>query len=168
LDHWQSYIPFAVIALVFVLRLRQINRHRRIHLWRLLVAPALVSVVALALMTSAAPDAKGFAAFVGAMVPGVAVGWQRARFMAMEYDRESDSLSVRTSPVALVFLLAIMVLRRMVLWTAGVFGGAAGAMAGGAHQAMWPIDGLIGFGLAMVVAQNVELWLRARKLRAAS
>jgi hypothetical protein len=163
-DHWQSYIPFAVIALVFVLRLRQVNRHRRIHLGRLLVAPVLVTVVALALLISSPPDLKGTAVFIGAMVPGVAVGWQRARFMKMQYDRETDSLSVRISPVAVVFLLAIMVLRRLVLWSAG----ASAPVTAGAPHAMWPIDGLIGFALAMVVAQNVELWLRARKLREAA
>jgi len=163
-EQWQSYLPFVVIALVLAIRMRRINRERRMHLGRLLVSPTIIVVVAGYMVATATPDLIGFAIAAGAMAAGAAVGWQRARFMTIAYDPQTDIFTMKQSPAAVLFLVAIIVVRRAVL-----FGMPASPMAAGnplAH-AMWPIDGVIGFGLAMVIAHNVELYLRARRMKAA-
>jgi hypothetical protein len=156
---WQSYLPFVVIAIVFLIRLRTINRERRMHLGRLLVGPTIVALFAVWLLITATPDWVGLAIAAGAMTIGALAGWQRARLMTIAYDPQSDTFTVRQSPVALAFLIGIIVVRRVVLYAAPVQGF-------GIAHAMWPIDGLIGFGLGMVMIHNGELWLRARRLRA--
>ncbi|WP_428332017.1 hypothetical protein [Novosphingobium sp.] len=163
-EQWQSYLPFIIIALVLAIRLRRINRERRMHLGRLLVAPTIIVVVAGYLAATATPDLTGVGIAAGAMVIGGIVGWQRARFMTIAYDPAVDVFTMKQSPAAVLFLIAIMLVRRVVMAEMPVSHiGAGVSMA----RAMWPIDGLIGFGLAMVIAHNTELYLRARRMKAA-
>jgi len=159
-EQWQSYLPFVVIALVFALRLRRINRERRMHLGRLLVAPTIILVVAGYLVATATPDLVGFAIAVGGLVIGGVVGWQRARFTRIAYDPQGDIFTMRQSPAAVIFLVGIMIVRRVIMVEMP-------AMTAGASMAHMTIDGLIGFGLAMVIAHNGELYLRARRIKAA-
>ncbi len=161
--HWQSYLPFFVIAVVLAIRLRRMNHERRMHPWRLLIGPVIIALFAAGLLITATPDTTGLAIGAGGVAIGTVIGWQRARLMKMAYDRQSETFSIRQSPAALIFVIAIMVLRRVII-PAQPIGGAIGHAV--TARALWPIDGLIGFGLAMVVAHNAELWLRARKLRA--
>jgi len=161
-EQWQTYLPFVVIALVCAIRLRRINRERRMHLGRLAVAPAIIVLVAGYLVVTATPDLIGVAIAAGGMVVGAAVGWQRARFMKIAYDPQGDIFTMRQSPAALVFLIGIMVVRRLLLYELPVSHMTAGASL---TRTMWPIDGLIGFALAMVIAHNGELYVRAQRLR---
>ncbi|WP_420381746.1 hypothetical protein [Novosphingobium sp.] len=163
-EQWQSYLPFIIIALVLAIRLRRINRERRMHLGRLLVAPTIIVVAAGYLIAAATPDLVGLGIAAGAMLVGAGVGWQRARFMKIAYDPATDIFMMKQSPAAVLFLVAIMLVRRVVLAELPVSHfGADVSLA----RAMWPIDGLIGFGLAMVIAHNAELYLRARRMKAA-
>ena len=160
---WQPYLPFLVIGVSLVIRLRRVNRARRMHLWRLLVGPTLLGLAAIYLAISMPPDLAGAGIFAGGAAVGTALGWQRARLMKIVYDPPSDSFTLQQSPLAVALLIGVMLLRRLVL-------PGAAAMQGGGHSphAMWLIDGLIGFGLGTIVAQNTELWLRAKALRAAT
>jgi hypothetical protein len=157
-----SLIPFLVIGIVLVIRLRRVNKARRMHLGRLLVGPAILSLAAIYLAVTMPPDLAGAAIFIGGAAVGAALGWQRARLMKIVYDPASDSFTLQQSPWAVALLVGAMLLRRLVLPSAV-------AMQGGhSPHAMWLIDGLIGFGLGTVVAQNTELWLRAKALRLAT
>jgi hypothetical protein len=162
-DPWQTYIPFVAIGIALLIRLRRVNRARRMHLWRLAVGPTLLGLAAIYLAVSVPPDLAGVAIFAGAAAAGAALGWQRARLMKIAFDPATNSFTLQQSPWAVALLIGIMLLRRLLL--PGV-----GAMQGGAHMphAMWLIDGLIGFGLGTIVAQNTELWLRAKALRVAA
>ena len=159
---WQSYLPFVVIALIFAIRMRRINRERRMHLGRLAIAPAIIVLVAGYLVATATPDRVGMAIAAGGLALGAAVGCQRARFMKIAYDSQADIFTMRQSPAALIFLIGIMIVRRLILYELPVSHMTAGASL---TRTLWPIDGLIGFALAMVIAHNAELYLRARKLR---
>jgi len=160
---WQSYLPLVVIAAIFALRLRNVNRDRRLRLGQLLVAPLIVAMAAVFVFTTMALDWTGLAIMGAGLVAGAALGWQRARLMKIAYDPVSATFTIRQSPFALVLLIGVIVLRRLAMGAATGPGPHSAAMA---PQAVWTIDGLIGFGLAMVVTTNTELWLRARKLRA--
>lgn len=161
---WQPYLPLLVIGVLLVIRLRRVNKARRMHLGRLLVGPIILSVAAISLAVTTPPDMGGAAIFVGAAAAGAVLGWQRARLMKIAYDPASDSFTLQQSPWAVALLIGVMLLRRVILPNGG-------AMAdGGAHMphSLWLIDGLIGFGLGTIGAQNTELWLRARAVRAAA
>ncbi len=163
-EQWQSYLPFVIIALVLAIRLRRMNRERRMHMGRLLIAPTIIVAFAAYIVATATPDLTGVGIAAAAMVVGAAVGWQRARFMKIAYDPASDIFTMKQSPAAVLFLIAIMLVRRVVMHEMPMAHVGAGVSL--AH-AMWPIDGVIGFGLAMVVAHNAELYLRARRMKAA-
>jgi hypothetical protein len=159
---WLSYLPLAVIAVVFALRARAINRPQRMHLGRLAIAPAIVALIAVWLLATVPPDAIGLAASACGIIAGIALGWQRARLVAITHDPATDTFTMKQSPFALVLLLAIVVLRRVIMHATLATDPHTAAMA---PEALWTIDGLIGFALAMVVTRNGELWLRARRLR---
>lgn len=159
---WQPYLPFVAIGVVLLLRLRRVNKAQRMRLGRLLAGPIIVGTLAVFLFFSAPPGLAGLAIFVGGAIVGAALGWQRARLMKVAFDPVSGTFTLRQSPWAVVLLIGIMVLRRLLL---------PGVVQGGSSHlphAMWVIDGAIGFGLGSVVAHNIELWLRARALRAST
>ena len=158
---WQPFLPFVAIAVVLALRLRNINRTRRMHLGRLLVAPIIVGLLAIYLFMSVPPDGAGLAIFAVGLAVGAAIGWQRARLMKVSYDPASNTFSLKQSPLAVVLLIAIMLLRRLALPGVAMSGGATNI-----PRALGLINGLIGFGLGTVMAHNLELWLRARAMRA--
>jgi hypothetical protein len=162
---WLSYLPLVVIAVVFALRARSVNRPRRMHLGRLVIAPVIVALIAVWLLATMPPDATGLAASGCGIIVGIALGWQRARLVAIAYEPSSDTFTMKQSPFALVLLLAIVVLRRVIMHATVATDPHTTAMA---PEALWTVDGLIGFALAMVVTRNGELWLRARKLRGES
>jgi hypothetical protein len=161
---WQPYIPLLVIGVLLVVRLRRVNKARPMHLWRLAVGPGILGLAAIYLAVSVPPDLAGVAIFAGAAGAGAALGWQRARLMKIAFDPATNSFTLQQSPWALALLIGVMLLRRLLLPSAAAMQG------GGGHSqhAMWLIDGLIGFGLGTIVAQNTELWLRARALRVAA
>lgn len=160
---WQTYLPFVVIAVVFLLRLRNVKTARRMRLGRLLVGPIIVGLLAADLFFSVPPDTAGIAIFAGGLAAGAALGWQRARWMKVSFDPATGMFMLKQSPLALVLLIGVMVVRRLFLP-----GGSVTMEPGfaAAPHAMWIIDGLIGFGLGTISAQNVELYRRARTLRA--
>jgi hypothetical protein len=160
---WQSCLPFVLIGIIVLIRLRRASKARRMHLGRLLVAPIMLGVVAIYMAFVAPPGWTGAAIFALAAAAGSMLGWQRARLMKIVFDPVTNSFTVQQSPWAVVLLIGIMLLRRTLL---PQFAG----LQGGAHtpHAMWLIDGVIGFGLGTIVAQNSELWLRARALRTAT
>ena len=159
---WQTYLPLVTIGVVLLIRLRRAAKARRMHVWRLLVGPTILGLLAIYLAVSLPPDRTGIAIFAAAAAGGVALGWQRARLMKIVFDPVTDTFTLQQSPWAVALLIGVMLLRRVLLPQFA-------AMQGGAHMphATWLIDGLIGFGLGTIVAQNTELWLRARALRAA-
>jgi hypothetical protein len=163
-DSWQTYIPFVAVGIALLIRLRRVNRARRMHLWRLAVGPTLLGLAAIYLAVTMPPDLAGVAIFAGAAAAGSALGWQRARLMKIAFDPATNSFTLQQSPWAVALLIGIMLLRRLLL------PGVAAMQGGGGHsaQAMWLIDGLIGFGLGTIVTQNTELWLRAKALRVAA
>ena len=160
---WQHYLPILIIGIVLVIRLRRVNQARRMHLWRLAIGPVILGLGAIFLAVTMPPDLAGLAIFVGGAAIGSALGWQRARLMKIAYDPASDSFTLQQSPLAVALLIGVMALRRFFLPSAVTVQGA-----GHSPHAMWLIDGLIGFGLGMIVAKNAELWLRAKSLRAAT
>ncbi len=151
-------ITAAVIAVVMALRFRNIGKMRRLRLETLWIIPA-IYVALTALTFAAMPPAPAIWPYIAiALVVGAAVGWQRGKMMHIEVDSETHTLNQRTSPAALLFIIAIVLVRN----GAGML-----ARQGGLHINVVTItDIAMVFALGMFATQRVEMFLRARRLLA--
>jgi hypothetical protein len=166
----QYLIPLVIIVPVFLLRARRMGRQQRLRLGLLWIRPAILLFGCAAVLLL--PSQRGAAPIqllpldwavlaLGALV-GAIGGWYLGRTMAIEVHPENGTLMVRTSPVGLMVLLGLVVLRMAVRGEAGVFA---------ADWAVRPaviVDALIVFSAAMFTVRSLEMYLRAKKVMAAS
>jgi hypothetical protein len=87
---------------------------------------------------------------------GAAIGWYRGKMMQIHVDPQTHALNQKASPVAMLFILAIIAVR---------YGLRAEAPALGLNINL-VTDASIAFALAMFTAVRVEMFIRARKLLA--
>jgi hypothetical protein len=148
-----------ILVVVAVMALR-FSRPRPLKLERLWVRPAIFLVIIASTLVNAPPDPSPLTILIllaGAAV-GAAAGWQRGRFMRIIVDPDSHDLTTRASPLGMVFIVALLgirvVLRGAVMRTVAVPGLSPVALT----------DGLIVLVGVMMGIQNLEMWLRARRL----
>lgn len=150
----------AFIAFVLAMRLRRMQRGRRLRLEWLWVVPALYGALAASLLYVSSPTAAIWGACAVALLIGAALGWQRARFVTLSIDPDSHALSQRESPLAILFILLLIAIRLGV------------RALGEAEAAVWHVsvmaitDILVVFALGLFAAQRIELWWRGSALLA--
>ena len=154
-----TLLPFVIIAIVLGLRLRSMSRERLLKLGNLWVVPAVYTVVAASTMIALPPPPIGWALVIAGLALGLALGWYRGRFIHIHRDSETGELRQRASPLAMLLLLAIIVLK---LGARQVFGATAARQRG--STAMLLTDAFVGFALGLLSATRLELYLRARRL----
>jgi len=93
------------------------------------------------------------------VVAGAVLGWHRAKLIRIERNAETGKLMKRASPLAMLLLVALIVLK---LGARMIFGETAAGQPGSA--AMLMTDAFIGFALGLLSATRLELYLRARHL----
>jgi hypothetical protein len=103
-------------------------------------------------------DPLSLAIFALALAVGAGLGWQRGRFMRIDVHPETHDVTSRASPVGMIFIVAILALRLLLRGAALESRSALGLPAAAIT------DGLILLLGAMIVAQSLEMWLRARRL----
>lgn len=157
----QSVLPFVVIAIVFALRFRNLNKPRPFSAGRLWLIPAILAVTVTFFLVSFPPSALGWLVITFAVVVGALAGVKRGQWMRLERDPQTGGLLMRQSPAALIFLLGILIARRVLAYEVGT-APAADASGHFAPEAMLITDGLMAFALAMVVLMRWTLWQRAR------
>ncbi len=163
-QNWlQTLLPFLILAVVFALRFRNMKKARPLKVGRLWIAPALITLVAGFVLVTMPPSALGWLAFFGSAAIGAAVGWKRAHLMHLERDPESGDLMMRQTPAALILLLGIVGVRRLVSYESSGSAASTGSSGKLAGTALVFTDAALGFGLGMVVAMRLTLWLRARE-----
>jgi hypothetical protein len=152
-------VPLTIVLLVVVVRNRRPRRLRIESLW---IWP-LVYLVLLATSLASAPPpltAASIGLIALGFVIGAALGWQRARFVEIHIHPETHDLTSRASPIGLVFIFAIFVMR----YAARDF------MAGEAvflHLSLVAIgDAFLVLAVAMLSAQRLEVWRRATRVLA--
>jgi hypothetical protein len=153
---WISYaVTIAIVVVVFALRMRRMGQMRPLKLETLWVVPVLYLLVA-ALMFWSLPPTRwvGIASLV-ALLLGAGVGWQRGAMMHIHVDPETHALNQKASPAAMIFLIALIVLRSGARAVLGETGGVSPAML---------TDPLIAFALGMFTLTRVEMYLRAKRL----
>jgi hypothetical protein len=152
-------LPFVIIAVVLALRFRSMSRERPLKLGTLWVVP----VVYLLLVVSLTPPPFGWGLLLLGLLIGVAIGWHRGKLIRIAHDPKTGELSQRASPLAMLLLAALVVLK---LGARAIFGDTAATQPG--SSAMLLTDAFLGFALGLLSATRLELYLRARRLLASS
>jgi len=152
---WASYaITIGIVVIVLALRLRRAGQMRPLKLGSLWIVPAVYLAVAAVMFIQLPPTGWVAVACVVGLALGAALGWQRGRLMHIDVDPETHALNQKASPAAMLFLIALIVIR-MIARTALGEGNVSPAML---------IDPLIAFALGMFTLQRVEMYLRAKRL----
>ena len=156
----QLYASIIAIAVAVAIVAWRNRRPQKLRMERLWVRPMLFAlIIAASLVSSPAPlTAVSIGLLFIAVAIGAGLGWQRGRFMRIEVDPETHAVTSRASVVGVVFIVAILALR-MVLRSSALEGHAALGV-----PAIAITDALVLLLGAMIVTQNLEMWLRARGL----
>lgn len=162
----EQLIPLIVIAVVVPLVLLRNRRPRTLRPEFLWVSPLIVVLAIGAGLFAINASGKGampadplslLIIAVGVAL-GAAFGWQRGRMTTIHKDADGV-LKAQASPIGLLIIIAVLVARRALEpWLE-------------AHAADWHVNPLaiieafMLFAAAMVVAQRVEMFIRARNIR---
>jgi hypothetical protein len=152
-------VPLAVVLLVVVLRN---SRPRRLRIERLWLYPAIYLVLLATTLAAAPPPVTPLSVglLIAAFALGAALGWQRGRFMQIHIHPETHDLTSRASPIGLVFIFGVLVLRYA---ARDLLAGQAGAL----HLPVVAIgDAFIVLAVAMLSVQRLEVWMRASRMLA--
>jgi hypothetical protein len=154
-----TLIPLGVAAVIIVLRN---SRPRELKIDRLWILPLTYIVLLGAALYEAPPPVTtlSISLLVGAFVIGAAIGWQRARLVQIHIHPETQALTSRASPIGILFIFAVLLLRYGVRYLA----------ADGTAMLHVPViaigDALIVLTVAMLAVQRVEVWRRATRMLA--
>jgi p-aminobenzoyl-glutamate transporter AbgT len=145
-------VSLLLIAAVLMLRNR---RARPLRIERLWLRPAISIAFALVFLFSYPPplSAVSVAVVLLGLAVGAAVGWQRGRFMRIEVDPATHAMTARMSQLGMVLVLAFFAARYLL----------RGAFLGPVPAASLT-DALMLSAAAMMLAQQTEVSLRARRL----
>lgn len=148
-------VSIAIVIIVLTLRMRRMGKMRPLKIENLWIVPVVYLAVA-ALMFYQLPP-RGWVAIASAagLAIGAAVGWQRGKMMHIHVDPDTHALNQKASPTAMIFLVALIVVRMAARGILGQEGGVSPAML---------TDPLIAFALGMFTLTRLEMYLRARRL----
>jgi hypothetical protein len=155
-------LPFVIIAVVIAFRLRTMSRERPLKLGTLWIVPAVYLLLTAWILFALPPTGLGWGLLAVGLIIGSVLGWHRGKLIHIDRNPETGDLRQKASPLAMILLLALIVLK---LGARAIFGEtAAGHPASGA---MLLPDAFIGFALGLLSATRLELYLRAQRLVAA-
>ena len=160
---WATLIPIAIAMGLVILRN---SRARRLRIEAMWIAPVIiVALIGLNFYGEAArgglnltPVSLGLDA--AAVALGAVLGWWRARFTNITIDPDTHELTSRASPLGMVVIMAILVIRTLVRTYTAQNAGALG---------QWgpPVaDALLVMSVGLVCAQRFEIFTRASRLLA--
>ncbi|KQM60007.1 MULTISPECIES: CcdC protein domain-containing protein [unclassified Sphingomonas] len=158
-----TLMPVAIVALVVAIRWWRGQKMRPLRLETLWVMPAILTIVAGGLFYSFPPSGWGWMVCAVAAGAGLVLGWQRGRLMRIEVDPATHRLNHRPSPAALLFIVALLLVRTA-LKQAMAYGGATLLNLNAATVT----DAFVALAWGIVVAQRVEMFVRARRLLASA
>lgn len=154
-----TLLPFAVIAVVLALRLRSMGRERPLKLDTLWVIPAIYVLVASSMLMTLTPPPLGWGLMLAGLAVGAALGWHRGKLIRIERNCKTGELRQKASPVAMLLLVAIIILK---LGARAIFGETAAEHP--SSSAVLLTDAFLGFVLGLLSATRLEIYLRARRL----
>jgi NAD/NADP transhydrogenase beta subunit len=154
-----ALLPFVIIAVVLALRLRSMSRERPLNVGTLWIIPVVYLALIASMLFALPPTVGGWSLIAAGVVAGAVLGWHRAKLIRIERNAETGKLMQRASPLAMLLLVALIVLK---LGARMIFGETAAGQPG--STAMLMTDAFIGFALGLLSATRLELYLRARRL----
>jgi hypothetical protein len=159
---WTSYaITIGIIVVVMALRMRSMSRERPLKLSTLWVVPVLYVLLVGWMLFALPPTVVGWSLVAVGIVAGAVLGWHRGKMIRIERNAETGELRQKASPLAMLLLVALIVLK---LGARAIFGDTAASHPG--SNAMLLTDAFIGFALGLLSATRLELYLRAKQLLA--
>jgi len=150
----QYLIPIAVFVVIFALRARRMSQMRPLKLERLWIVPAIYLVIVVANFIARPPTLMAWFAAAVALLAGAALGWQRGRMMQIHVDPQTHALNQKGSPWAILFLMAIVLVKMAVQGEGRAMG----------VDVMLVTDAALAFALGMFATTRVEMYLRAKRL----
>ena len=154
-----SYIiATAVVVLLLSFRMRRMTRSTPLRLGRLWIAPTIFAAMAAITLTQCPPKQIDWAWLGLALLIGGALGWQRGRLMGIEINPANRALTTQAKPMAIYFLLVLVVLR---------FGLRTGL---GLETQGWGLSPtfvnniFVVFAVGLFMVQRAEMVIRARRL----
>jgi hypothetical protein len=158
-----GYVIMAVVLIVVLgLRMRSIGRERPLKVGRLWIVPLVITAVAVATF-AAAPPARPveWAASLVALAIGAAVGWQRGRLTHINVDPATEEVRMKQSMAGFMVILIIVALKTSMR---SIAGSGRNTLFHFSPQGLSDI--LLALMVGVLVAQRVEMYLRARRLLA--
>lgn len=157
-----ALLPFMIIALVVALRMRSMSRERPLKLGMLWLVPAIYVLLIGSILFASPPSRLGWALIALGLALGGILGWHRGKLIRITRNDETGELSQKASPLAMLLLLGLIVLK---FGARAIFGDSAVGHPG--SGAMLLTDAFIGFALGLLSATRLELYVRARRILAA-
>lgn len=155
----QQMISYAItgviVAIVFFFRFRSMNRERRLKLEYMWIFPAVMIAAMVALFLRFPPHGMDWVWLAVIFAIGASIGWLRGKLIPISIDPETHRLNTKPSPAALIFLLALFVIRfalKAILE---------------AEAATWHLnavlltDGFVVLGVGLFSVSRIEMALRA-------
>jgi membrane protein CcdC involved in cytochrome C biogenesis len=153
---WISYaITIGIIVVVMALRMRGMSKMRPLKLGSLWIVPAVYLIVAVLMFWQLPPTGWVAIASAVGLAIGAAVGWQRGKMMHIHVDPETHALNQKASPAAMIFLVALILVRSLARSILGQESNVSPAML---------TDPLIAFALGVFAVTRLEMYLRAKRL----
>ncbi len=151
----------SLVVVVAVLVVRN-SKPRALRIERLWIRPALFTTLVAVTLVAAPPPLTtvNIALLAISVSVGAGLGWLRGRFMRIEVNPDSHDLTSRASPLGMIFILALLVVRMALRGALTSSTGIAGVSATAAYDALILLAG------GMMATQGLEMWLRARRLLA--
>lgn len=156
-----ALLPFVILIAVVAFRFRSMSRERPLKVETLWIVPVVYVLLIGSMLAALPPAPAGWALMAAGLVAGAMVGWHRGKLIRIERRADNGQLMQKASPLAMLLLLAIVVLK---LGARAIFGDSAAAHP--SSGALLLTDAFIGFALGLLTATRLELYLRARRILA--
>ena len=159
-----QYIGYAIGAVILLVvmyfRFRNVSQSRRLRIGTLAIAPVYLATISAVTIWFLRPSGFDWAWMAVALALGGVLGWYRAKMMHIAVDPATQTLQMKMSPWALIFLVALLVIRMGLRFEIMQ------------NAAAWHVsinlatDGLVVFALGLLGVQSLEMFIRGRKLLA--
>ncbi|WP_034161632.1 CcdC protein domain-containing protein [Sphingomonas sp. ERG5] len=151
-------ITGVVVAIILFFRIRRMSRARPLILERLWIMPVIYLLFAIFVFRQFPPAPMTWLYCGVALLLGAALGWQRGKMMRISVDPQTHALNHQPSPAAILFIVALIVVRLGAREAAQMSGSALHL------NTLVVTDVLISMALGLFAAQRLEMYLRATRL----
>jgi hypothetical protein len=151
---WVGYVVSAIIiCTVLFFRFRSMRRIQKLRLERLWVVPALYALVTAVVLYQKVPNGLEWLYAVIALLLGAAVGWRRGAMMRISIDSETHELNQQASPLAMLIILVLIIIRQGLQMEARM-----------GVDVAYVTDLVVVFALGMLSVTRLEMFLRAQRM----